>query len=97
MSPYAWSVVTFPKPLYGDDRWYAMSLQAVSKHLRVLEDAGVVSRRPGPQPRAVHLESGVFDLMEQWIERYRRQAEERYQRLDAVLAEMSETEEGSAE
>ena len=69
---------------------YQMSLQAIYKHLKVLEDAGVVSRPPGPQPRPVRLEAGVFDLMDKWIERYRRQAEERYRRLDAVLAAMNE-------
>jgi DNA-binding transcriptional ArsR family regulator len=77
---------------------YEMSLQAVYKHLRVLEHAGLVSRPPGPQPRSVRLEAEVFDLMDKWIERYRRQAEERYRRLDAVLAAMNETDEqkGSA-
>jgi DNA-binding transcriptional ArsR family regulator len=70
---------------------YQMSLQAVYKHLKVLHDAGVVSRPPGPQPRAVHLEAEVFDLMDKWIERYRRRAEERYRRLDAVLARMDRT------
>src|SRR2546423_1145206 len=69
---------------------YQMSLQAVYKHLKVLEDAGVVSRPPGPQPRPVRLEVEVFDLMDKWIERYRRHAEERYRRLDAVLAAMNE-------
>jgi len=39
----------------------------------------------------VHLEAEVFDLMTKWIERYRRQAEARYRRLDAVLAEMNTT------
>jgi DNA-binding transcriptional ArsR family regulator len=67
-----------------------MTLQAVYKHLRVLEHAGLVSRPRGPQPRSVHLEAEVFDLLDTWIERYRRQAEERYRRLDAVLAEMSD-------
>ena len=67
---------------------YRMSLQAIYKHLRVLEDAGLVSRPPGPQPRVVRLETGAFDRMDEWIERYRRQAEERYRRLDAVLATM---------
>lgn len=67
---------------------YDMSLQAVSKHLRVLEDAGLVTRSRDAQRRPVHLEAEVFDLMTKWIERYQRQAEERYQRLDAVLAEM---------
>jgi hypothetical protein len=36
----------------------------------------------------VHLEAEVFDLMTKWIERYRREAEERYRRLDAVLADL---------
>ena len=67
---------------------YAMSVQAVSKHLKVLEDAGLVSRGREAQRRPVHLEAEVFDLMTRWIERYRRQAEERYTRLDAVLAAM---------
>jgi DNA-binding transcriptional ArsR family regulator len=69
---------------------YEMTLQAVYKHLKVLEDAGVVSRPPGPQPRPVRLEAKVFDLMDKWIERYRREAEERYRRLDAVLARMND-------
>jgi len=67
---------------------YRMSLQAVYKHLRVLEDAGLVSRPPGPQPRPVRLEVQVLDLMDTWIERHRARAEQRYRRLDAVLAEM---------
>jgi len=64
---------------------YDVTVQAVSKHLRVLEDAGLVSRTREAQRRPVHLEAEVFDLMTKWIERYRRQAEERYQRLDALL------------
>ena len=69
---------------------YAVSLQAVSKHLKVLEDAGLVSRSRDAQRRPCHLEAEVFDLMTKWIERYRREAEERFTRLDAVLAEMRE-------
>ncbi|HEY5137484.1 MAG TPA: metalloregulator ArsR/SmtB family transcription factor [Candidatus Nanopelagicales bacterium] len=69
---------------------YDVSLQAVSKHLRVLEDAGLVSRRREAQRRPVHLEAQVLDLMTAWIERYRRQAEERFARLDTVLAAMRE-------
>ena len=68
---------------------YRMSLQAVYKHLRVLEDAGLVSRPRGPQPRPVRLEAEVLTQMETWIERYRRRAEQRYRRLDALLATMS--------
>ncbi|MCF2586208.1 ArsR/SmtB family transcription factor [Brevibacterium sp. UCMA 11752] len=67
---------------------YEVSVQAVSKHLKVLEDSGLVTRTREAQRRPVHLEDNVFDLMTKWIERYQRQAEERYQRLDAVLETM---------
>src|SRR5215203_334320 len=73
---------------------YDVSLQAVSKHLRVLEDAGLVTRRREAQRRPVHLEVEVFDVMTTWIERYRRQAEERYQRLDDLLATLPDETEG---
>jgi DNA-binding transcriptional ArsR family regulator len=71
---------------------YAMSLQAVSKHLGVLEDAGVVTRSRTGRSRTVHLDAEVFDLMTKWIERYRHEAEQRYRRLDAVLATLGEQE-----
>ena len=64
---------------------YDVTVQAVSKHLKVLEDAGLVSRTREAQRRPVHLEAEVFDLMTKWIERYRRQADERFRRLDVVL------------
>ena len=67
---------------------YRMSLQAVYKHLRVLEAAGLVSRPRGPQPRPVRLEVQALDLMDTWIERHRARVEQRYRRLDAVLAQM---------
>ena len=67
---------------------YDISVQAVSKHLKVLEGAGLVTRSRDAQRRPVHLEAEVFALMSRWIERYRRQAEERYQRLDALLDAM---------
>ena len=69
---------------------YDVSLQAVSKHLKVLEDAGLVSRTREAQRRPVHLEADVLDLMTAWIERYRREAEERFARLDDLLAELDE-------
>ena len=67
---------------------YDVSIQAVSKHIKVLADAGLVSQTKDAQRRPCHLEAEVFDLMTKWIERYRRQAEERYQRLDALLDAM---------
>ncbi len=69
---------------------YDVSVQAVSKHIKVLSDAGLVSQRKDAQRRPCHLEAEVFDLMTTWIERYRRQAQERYERLDAVLADLAE-------
>ncbi len=69
---------------------YEMSLQAVSKHLKVLEDAGVVSRSRDAQRRPAHLEAEVFSLMSKWIERYRHQAELRFRRLDALLSELDD-------
>ena len=71
---------------------YDVSLQAVSKHIKVLTDAGLVSQSRDAQRRPCHLEAEVFSLATKWIERYRRQAEERYERLDAVLAEMQDDE-----
>lgn len=67
---------------------YEISVQAVSKHLKVLEDSGLVTRSRDAQRRPVHLEDNVFGLMTKWIERYRQHAEERYQRLDGVLDSM---------
>lgn len=69
---------------------YDVSLQAVSKHLKVLEDAGLVRRSREAQRRPVHLDAEVFDLMTKWIERYRQQAEERYRRLDVLLEHMDD-------
>jgi len=69
---------------------YRMTLQAVYKHLRVWRTPGV-SRPHGPQPRPVRLETEALTQMETWLERYRRRAEQRYRRLDALLATMSHT------
>ena len=71
---------------------YDISVQAVSKHIRVLVDAGLITQRRDAQKRPCHLEAEVFDLMTRWIERYRRQAQARFERLDAVLAEMAAAE-----
>src|SRR3954466_4819833 len=67
---------------------YEVSVQAVSKHIRVLADVGLVSQSKDAQRRPCHLEAEVFDLMAKWIDRYRQQAQERYERLDDVLVEM---------
>src|SRR3954470_24536682 len=69
---------------------YEVSVQAVSKHLKVLEQAGLVSRSAEGHRSPVHLEEQVFDLMTKWIDRYRQRAEARYRLLDAVLAAMDD-------
>lgn len=66
---------------------HPVSFQAVAKHVRVLEEAGLVTRLGTVQPRPVHLEAEVLDLATGWLERHRRRAEARYRRLDDLLAE----------
>ena len=73
---------------------YRVSVQAISKHLKVLEQAGLVSRGAPGHRSPVHLEAEVFELMTKWIDRYRRRAEAQYRRLDAVLAELNEEQAG---
>ena len=70
---------------------YDVSVQAVSKHIKVLADAGLVTQSKDAQRRPCHLEAEVFDLMTTWLERYRQQAEARFRRLDAVLASMDDS------
>lgn len=67
---------------------YDVSIQAVSKHIKVLAAAGLVSQGRDAQRRPCHLEAEVFDLATKWLERSRQQAQQRYERLDTVLAEM---------
>lgn len=67
---------------------YDISLQAVSKHLKVLEGAGLVTRRREAQRRPVHLESEALAAMTGWIEQHQRRAEHRMARLEEVLADL---------
>src|SRR6187549_2019586 len=65
---------------------FAISLQAVSKHISVLEDAGLVWRTREAQRKPVHLDAAALERLTSWIDGYRLQAEAAYRRLDAVLA-----------
>lgn len=67
---------------------FEMSQPAISKHLKVLERAGLISRGRDAQRRPCHLEAGALDVAQEWIERYRQRFERNFDRLDAVLAEM---------
>jgi DNA-binding transcriptional ArsR family regulator len=67
---------------------FAMSQPAISKHLKVLERAGLISRGRDAQRRPRRLEVKPLAEANQWIGRYRRIWEENFQRLDALLEEM---------
>jgi DNA-binding transcriptional ArsR family regulator len=64
---------------------FSMSLPAVSKHLKVLERAGLISRSRAAQWRPCRLEAEPLKAVDDWVENYRRHWEERYGRLDGYL------------
>jgi len=65
---------------------FSITLQAVSKHISVLEDSGLVWRTREAQRRPVHLDAAALARLTSWIDRYRLDAEAAYRRLDAVIA-----------
>jgi len=67
---------------------FSMSQPAISKHLRVLERAGLISRGRDAQRRPRRLEAQPLAQATQWLEHYRKFWEMRFQRLDALLDEM---------
>jgi DNA-binding transcriptional ArsR family regulator len=67
---------------------FAMTQPAVSKHLKVLERAGLVTRGRDAQRRPCRLEPRPLRAATEWLERYRAYWEESYQRLDALLTEL---------
>jgi DNA-binding transcriptional ArsR family regulator len=67
---------------------FAMSQPAISKHLKVLERAGLVSRGRDAQRRPRQLEAKPLAEATEWLERYREFWERNYQRLDALLEEL---------
>lgn len=69
---------------------HAMSLQAVSKHIHVLEQAGLVTRTRDAQRRPVHLAPEALERLTAWIDRYRLVHEQRFRTLDALLARPEE-------
>jgi DNA-binding transcriptional ArsR family regulator len=64
---------------------FAITKQAVSKHIQVLEQAGLVTRSRDAQRRPVHLDAAALERLTAWIDRYRLAAEQRYRRLDSLL------------
>jgi DNA-binding transcriptional ArsR family regulator len=69
-------------------RPYSMSLPAVSKHLRVLEKAGLVRRRRNGRVHSLKLEARPMQQAQAWIEEYRKFWEESFDRLDEYLKQL---------
>ncbi|MDT5097101.1 MAG: hypothetical protein QOC76_838 [Mycobacterium sp.] len=69
---------------------FEITKQAVSKHIQVLEQAGLVTRTRDAQRRPVHLDAAALEELTAWIDRYRLDAERNYRRLDALLADLTE-------
>jgi DNA-binding transcriptional ArsR family regulator len=67
---------------------FAMSLPAVSKHLKVLERAGLITRGREAQWRPCRLDPGPLKDVSGWLERYRRFWDESFDRLDVYLDEL---------
>jgi DNA-binding transcriptional ArsR family regulator len=68
---------------------FAMTKQAVSRHIQVLAQAGLVTRSRDAQRRPVHLDPAALERLTAWIDRYRLLAEARFRQLDAVLEQLS--------
>jgi DNA-binding transcriptional ArsR family regulator len=68
---------------------FAISQPAISKHLRVLEDAGLISQGRDAQRRPRRLEAGPLAEANEWLERYRQIWEESFERLDDLLGELT--------
>jgi len=64
---------------------FSISVQAISKHLKVLERAGLISQGQDAQRRPRRLEPGALDSTAEWVENHRRAAEERLDRLADFL------------
>ena len=69
---------------------FAITKQAVSKHIQVLEGAGLITRTREGQRRPCHLDPAALEALTGWIDNYRLVAERRYRRLDAVLTTQKE-------
>ena len=66
---------------------FEISLQAVSRHIRVLEQAGLVTKGREAQRRPVSLDPAALERLTAWIDGYRLAHEQRFRRLDALFAE----------
>ncbi len=70
---------------------FDITKQAISKHIAVLEAAGLVTRTRDAQRRPVHLDAAALENLTAWIDGYRLAAERNYRRLDSLLATITTT------
>lgn len=75
---------------------FDMSMPAISKHLKVLEEAGLISRSRKAQWRPARLETEPLQDVSRWLDRYRKQWEQSFERLDDYLREIQEKETAQA-
>ncbi len=71
---------------------FELSLPAISKHLKVLERAGLITQRREAQWRPCRLEPGRLKEVDEWLERYRRFYEESFDALDDYLKQIQKNE-----
>lgn len=74
---------------------FDMSQPAVSRHIRVLSDAGLISQRIDGTRRPCRLEAGAIDEVDRWLAMLRKALAANYDRLDTLLADMDEAEKTS--
>ena len=74
---------------------FKMTLPAISKHLKVLERAGLIARGREAQWRPCRLEPEALKTVADWVEEYRQFWEERFDRLDAYLQELQSQQQGN--
>jgi DNA-binding transcriptional ArsR family regulator len=71
---------------------FTISMPAISRHLKVLEEAGLISRSREAQWRPARLETEPLKDASRWLDRYRKQWEQSFERLDDYLRELQEKE-----
>jgi DNA-binding transcriptional ArsR family regulator len=71
---------------------FGITKQAISRHLQVLESAGLITRSRDGQRRPCHLEPAALEALTSWIDGYRLAMEGRHRRIDSVLANLKEQE-----
>ena len=71
---------------------FAMSKQGVSKHIQVLEAAGLITRSRNAQQRPCHLDPTALEALTAWIDTYRLEAERQFRQLDSLMETMKQGE-----